>query len=1043
MNVVRIREPDKLTPLHVTMLCLIGLTVAGGSLLLSAAEPTRPVDGAIPWHEQSPLRALVQVLCLNYEWPTTNAGAVKIYILGLGSGLAMTALGIALLVRGRAGEEESTSDEPLGTTESSGLPGDDARGAPVKHHLAPVLAAQLLVLLFLLWSFASSRWSAAPDLAVGGSLLLVIHFLWAFALGNGLSAAAARLATRIIVAVTALTALVAIWYYYGRNPELRAKFPFGNPQFLAACLIPGILISVALLMQHATVRRENQPPGAKTVALVALAVVTLVTALWAFRLADTRGAAAGLAFGFIVMLFLTLRGKWKIAPVLLTVGLAVAGWSQFTNQANAFSPTGRSATLRFRTYSWSYAWRMFRERPLTGHGQGAFVLKGDGYAFNDIPNDPEVFTHRIAHAHNEWLETLSDLGSVGLVLLVAAVCFTFAAGFATLRTNINAATRWCLIGLMSSLAALLVEESFGVGLRVSGVPTIYYTLIGLIWVFGAGSGDGQTLRPLSRARGRVPVGIGALLFGLASLVLSQQDWSAARHGFEADAALADGKIDEAIAHATRATTRLNPQRALTNMYRLAEARLRAALMLQQSAADREQRALSSEPVNFRVATFAGEDYAASDEQCVEAAHALKELVQRSPDFLNHGHLDYLINLTRATNTEASVRLRAALSGGSLGEEVIAAATRKRDQFLKNATAAIERELRRQPFDPLIAVSYAAAIQDSADLSTIFGVLTRPLRYHRIGTEYVRFLMALSSRADFDQELSAVVDEVVRTLSAATQDAEGTPKKDLWAPERLRLAATIWFLRGDYSKARGGLEVSVGAYDAIAPPPLLATASAWAELADCRFFDDPLQPDPAIEAAQRALAAAPPSEPGRTLSGSIRHRLIQYLLAAENEPGAIDLLRLEAPPNTPESAIGAELGARYRRLCETLLARRESQLLRKPVDQLFPKMLAWNQRALELNPEDPLTHRLAADMAFHGGAYDDAARYLESATTRGLPLSDALQFLSIARQQKPDSEALNALWNAWTKPPDGSGRPPTADDAAPSDVLAPDHAPTAP
>jgi len=230
---------------------------------------------------------------------------------------------------------------------------------------------------------------------------------------------------------------------------------------------------------------------------------------------------------------------------------------------------------------------------------------------------------------------------------------------------------------------------------------------------------------------------------------------------------------------------------------------------------------------------------------------------------------------------------------------------------------------------------------------------------------------------------------------------------------------------------------------MAPPPQFATASAWAELADCRFFDDPLQPDLAIEAAQRALATAPPSEPGRTLSSNVRRRLIQYFLAEGSESQALELLKREAPPGTPESAVNTELGSRYRRLCETLLNRRESQLLRKPVDQLFPKLVGWNQRALELNPEDPLTHRLAADMAFHAGDFDDAARHLDMAVRGGFPLADALQFLSIARQQKPDSEALNTLWNAWTRPSDDMEKPPSVDENGPPDLLAPDNGPSAP
>ena len=62
MNVLRIREPDAIRPIHVVMNVLVVVNVDGGCLLLSAAMPTGPVDGAIAWQEQSPLRAVVELI---------------------------------------------------------------------------------------------------------------------------------------------------------------------------------------------------------------------------------------------------------------------------------------------------------------------------------------------------------------------------------------------------------------------------------------------------------------------------------------------------------------------------------------------------------------------------------------------------------------------------------------------------------------------------------------------------------------------------------------------------------------------------------------------------------------------------------------------------------------------------------------------------------------------------------------------------------------------------------------------------------------------
>ncbi len=72
-----LRESSLIRPLHVVMFCLVVMTVAGGALLLSPAKPVAPVDGAIEWQEESPLRAVVQLLCLNYQVSTIHAGTVK------------------------------------------------------------------------------------------------------------------------------------------------------------------------------------------------------------------------------------------------------------------------------------------------------------------------------------------------------------------------------------------------------------------------------------------------------------------------------------------------------------------------------------------------------------------------------------------------------------------------------------------------------------------------------------------------------------------------------------------------------------------------------------------------------------------------------------------------------------------------------------------------------------------------------------------------------------------------------------------------------
>lgn len=1006
MNVLRTREPTALRPRDVVMISLVVMTVAGGALLLSAAKPTAPVDGAIEWHEESPLRALVELLCLNYQAPTYYAGAVKNFILAIGAGLAVIVLSVVIAAASPPGDGDGGMDYDDTKLSLPEVADGQVTRAASKFHVTPLIAAQVLVALYLLWSFASRGWSLAPDLAMGGSILLTIQFLWAFGLGNGLSASAARLASRAILAILAVTAAVAIWYHYGRNPTLRADFPVGNPTFLGACLIPGILISVGITCEKIAIARETrrgQPFG-----LVIVSAVVIAVLFWAFYLADARGPYVGLFFGVLAMAFFAIRGRAKLIPVLLAVGVGVVGWLYLSGFAETFSPTGRSATLRLRTYAWSYAWQMFNERPFTGHGQGGFALAGDSYAVGDVLDDPLVFESRIAHAHNEWLEVMADLGSVGIVLAVTAMWLTFRAGQLALAASPSRSQRWALLALMGALAGLIVEESFGVGLRVSGVGTMFYTVIGLIWALSANRTARLTDR-LSATRGRRMVtGVTGGLAGLAVLAIAQQDFAAARNVYRAKEAFVEGDYDEAIRLAPLAVNRLNPQRALTGLFRLSDAHRRVAQILQDRGADRERRARETEPPNPRLMALADVDRGLSEEHCKEASEALKQLVIRSPGFINHGRLGYWINLVRAGNAAARND------------------TQKQQALLKDAAAAIKRELLRQPFNPSIAVDYLGVAGPTLDLQEVIEVLARPLRHHGLSepyvTEpYVALLRSLAADPQFDRYFSPLMEEAKRAVTAHPIGGKTIPagvrfqsRTRSWAPEKLRLAAVIRSIRGDYQGARDLLEPAAAAYETLAKSAPLGAAGCYHELAICRFFSDPSNPEAALKSADRAIALAPESRLGRRLKLSVTQRMVDYHLAADNEEVAKRLLRETGPPGATEDDLLRELAARYRRMCESLLGRREAGgALRKPPKRLATRLAHWIGRAIELDGHDPFAHYIAADLAFYVGDEKASVDHLRNALDNGLPVGLARQFLQVALDQEPDNPALQFLWMLLT------------------------------
>ncbi len=511
--------------------------------------------------------------------------------------------------------------------------------------------------------------------------------------------------------------------------------------------------------------------------------------------------------------------------------------------------------------------------------------------------------------------------------------------------------------------------------------------------------------------------------GWTVLVIAGQDFAAARNAYSAGEALRTGNFDEAIRLASQATNRLNPQRALTGLYQLSETHRVKAQMLQDRAADRERRAYETEPTNQRLWALAGEDYRASDDHCKAASEALKALVVRSPGFFNQGRLGYWINLIRAGNATARNDQE------------------KQQALLEEAALSIKRELLRQPFNPSIAFDYVRVAGPTLDLKEVIDVLARPLRHHGItepyvAEPYVALLRELAAAPQFDRHFAPLLDEAKLALTLPPIDQESDKARKTWAPEKLRLAAVFRTIRGDYSAARALLEQAAPAYDTLATSAPLGAAGCYDELAICRFFSDPGQPEAVLDSALRAIALAPDSRLGRQLKSGIRQRMIEYYLAADNEQETKRLLRETAPTGITEDDIIRELAVRYRRMCESLLSRREAGgLLRKPPAQIAPKLSRWVQRAIALNPSDPLAHYLAADLAFYIGDDLKTVTHLRDALNHGLPVEQAAQFLRLALDQRPDSELLKSLWKVLA-PPEMPAEAPQG----PPDLVRPDRTP---
>ena len=964
MKVIRIADPDQIRPGHVVLVCLILATLAGSCLLTSGPHRDILHDGAVDWGPDSLLRAVVGVCNLQFSQTTAKGVAVKALVFGGGASLAMLTLAFALGVRPTSGEDQSPADTTV-IEEPAGGEGLALRPGPTRH--VPLLAAaQLMILAFGLWSLASMTWSVAPDIARGGAVLLAIQLMWAFALGLGLNRVAARWASHTLVLVCTLTAIMAIAYHAERNPTLRASYPVGNPLFLAACLIPGILTALGQAAASVESLVRHRRPVYLLPLVVCLATVAVM--LYAFHLTGSRGPMLGLMFGVAALIFFALGGRGRlIVGLVMAVLVVAAGW-YLVSQREAYSSTGRSATIRLRLYSWSYAFDLAVESPLVGHGQGGFVLAGDAKAAGeDALADPLALNARVTHAHNEWLETWCDLGSIGLVLVAGGLFLTLWAGAAAAVRMPTPGLRWTLISLLASLTALVVEEASNSALRFPGLPTIYFTVIGLIWAMAVWSRP----RWMVRLQSVKPVRLGAFVvpavLAAAAIVVTVQSFRGARASYEIGTSLARLEWERALEKARFGRrARLNPHDRLSAFQPVCGTYLHLAREYQAESFRQAGRALDSDPPDERLLALAEQNRQRSVEYVQAGLSEVGELLKISPASWNSGFWEQGFYRVWADFDAASGH------------------TDTQQEKLSQAVAALDREIARRPFDPTLAVNYAQAQGWQVDLARLFEVLARPLRHNAAPPVYLNLLSELASHPEFDNKFGPIHRRASQVKAESPVDQWADP----WAPEKLRLAAIILFTRDLQRGAERQLAAAAELYDVIRESAPLGTASCYAELADARYFADRDDPSRAIDTAGQAIALAPNSEQGRALVKTIHSRMVTYELSAGNEDRARRLLA-ELYVDASPQALDAELGARYSRMGHGAA--------QGAADDLPRRLPRWVERALELNPVYEL-----------GWEEAESVQVLNRALQLGADMRTILTFVEFVLQQRPDSSAFQEL-----------------------------------
>lgn len=239
---------------------------------------------------------------------------------------------------------------------------------------------------------------------------------------NAMPSTWSRAALLITLAAMGLVAVVLAAYQHFVRPDWlmlgrqqsdqfigRSSGPFGIPNSLGALLLLLLPATWALALRR----------GAPATQRILFGYFGLVY-LYGLFLTVSRGAWLALGLALCLWPLVGLRWAWwkRLAgAAVVAFGCLAVGWGLYRTVPLVHE---RLAQMRAesgewtRPIMWHGAWRLFREHPWFGSGAGSYNVLFEKYR-------PEKYQLEPQWAHNDYLNTLSDYGTTGFVLLFGAM----------------------------------------------------------------------------------------------------------------------------------------------------------------------------------------------------------------------------------------------------------------------------------------------------------------------------------------------------------------------------------------------------------------------------------------------------------------------------------------------------------------------------------------------------------------------------------------------------------------------------------------------
>jgi O-antigen ligase len=277
----------------------------------------------------------------------------------------------------------------------------------------------------------------SPSISLQSALALLPYFLIGFLIVKAIKKRSQ--VVRLFYVLFLMGVFEAIYGLFGLFSKSRfVSGTFINRNHFAGYLEMMIPVGLGLLLA-----REGRGKKAFVSSLVISSGVIVMSLALLFS--RSRSGAVILVIVFVLFLFLFPKKILLVVVVILIIVLSVYVGMDSTLQRFSWDYLQKDSRIGI----WNQAWDVFTDYPFFGSGLGTF-----GVMYSATEADGETFT--VAHAHNDYLEFLSELGIIGMGLLLGGMVLFLVACSRKWREQGNPSMRgFCFGGFVSVLALSL------------------------------------------------------------------------------------------------------------------------------------------------------------------------------------------------------------------------------------------------------------------------------------------------------------------------------------------------------------------------------------------------------------------------------------------------------------------------------------------------------------------------------------------------------------------------------------------------------------